>query len=109
MDTQDAENKGNVGHGSDANHSAAFTFQLDTALNGTDDPIVTVADETAADSDGDAPDVEAVDPMIVTVDFAGESGEYPGDSYRTVTLTSAVAEGFLRRRVIGNDDVRLDH
>ena len=78
VDTQHAENKGKVGHGSDANHSAAFTFQLDTALNDGGDPIVTVADETAADSDGDAPNVEAVDPMIVTVDFAGESGEYPG-------------------------------
>ena len=89
VDTQHAENEGSVGHGSDANHSAAFTFQLDTALNGNDDPIVTVADETAADSNGDAPDVEAVDPMIVTVDFAGENKEYPGDSYRTVTLTSA--------------------
>ena len=36
-----------------------------------------------------APNVEAIDPMIVTVDWAGESSEYPGDSYRTVTLTSA--------------------
>ena len=89
-DTQTQENKGSVGHGSDANHSAAFTFQLDTALNDGGDPAVSVADETATASSGDAPDVEAVDPMIVTVDWSDESGEYDGDSYRTVTLTSAV-------------------
>ena len=34
-------------------------------------------------------DVEQVDPMIVTVDFSGESGEYNRDSYKTVELTSA--------------------
>ena len=33
--------------------------------------------------------MEAIDNLIVTVDFAGESGEYPGDSYRTVDLTLA--------------------
>ncbi len=90
VDTQHAENLGKAGHASDANNSAAFTFQLDTALNGGGDPEVTVADATATASSGDAPDVEAVDPMIVTVDWAGESNEYPGDSYRTVTLSSAV-------------------
>ena len=90
VDTQHAENLGNAGHASDANNAAAFTFQLDTALNGGMDPKVSVADATATDSSGDAPDVEAVDPMIVTVDWANEAGEYPGDSYRTVTLTSAV-------------------
>ena len=89
VDTQHAENKGSAGHASDANNSAAFTFQLDTALNGGGDPTVTVSDATATASSGDAPDVEAVDPMIVTVDWAGEAGEYPGDSYRTVELTSA--------------------
>ena len=89
VDTQDTQNKGKAGHASDANNSAAFTFQLDTKLNGGGDPSVTVSDKTATASSGDAPDVEAVDPMIVTVDFAGESGEYPGDSYRTVSLTSA--------------------
>ena len=88
-DTQHAENKGKAGHASDANHSAAFTFQLDTALNGGVEPIVTVSDETAASGDADVPSVETISPMIVTVDWAGEAGEYPGDSYRTVTLTSA--------------------
>ena len=90
VDTQHAENLGNAGHASDANNSAAFTFQLDTNLNGGGDPVVTVSDATATASAGDAPDVEAVDPMIVTVDWKGEAGEYPGDSYKTVTLTSAV-------------------
>ena len=89
VDTQNAENKGKAGHASDANHSAAFTFQLDTKLNGGDDPMVTVSDETAAGGDADAPDVETISPMIVTVDWAGEAGEYPGDSYRTVELTEA--------------------
>ena len=94
-DTQNAENTGRVGHVSDANNSAAFTFQLDTVLNGAMNPKVTVSDKVIVDEKGvqetDAKklEVEAVDPMIVTVDFAGEAGEYPGDSYRTVKLTSA--------------------
>ncbi len=89
VDTQHLENMSKIGHKDDANHSAAFTFQLDTALNGGVDPIVTVSDETAASGDADVPDVQAIEPMIITVDFAGEAGEYPGDSYSTVTLTSA--------------------
>ena len=90
VDTQHAENLGGVGHASDANHSAAFTFQLDTSLNGGMDPMVTVSDATAASGDADPPNVETISPMIVTVDWAGEAGEYPGDSYRTVMLTSAM-------------------
>jgi hypothetical protein len=89
VDTQNAENMSAVGHASDANHSAAFTFQLDTALNGGMDPEVTVSDATAVDSDGDAPNVETISPMIITVDWKNEAGEYPGDSYRTVELTEA--------------------
>ena len=89
VDTQHADNKGKVGHASDANHSAAFTFQLDTKLNGDVDPVVRVSEATGASGDADVPNVEAINPMIVTVDWAGEAGEYPGDSYRTVTLTSA--------------------
>ncbi len=86
-DTQNTLNVGSVGHKSDANNAAAFTFQLDTKLNGGVDPIVSVSDNE--DVEKDDSDVEAVDPMIVTVDFKGEAGEYPGDSYRTVELTSA--------------------
>ena len=88
-DTNHADNKGKVGHKTDANNSAAFTFQLDTVLNDGSAPEVTVSDETAMADASDAPDVEAISPMIVTVDWAGEGKEYDGDSYKKVTLTSA--------------------
>ena len=88
-DTADLLNEGKAGHKSDANHSAAFTFQLDTVLNDGARPKVTVSDETATNDASDAPDVEAISPMIVTVDWAGEGSEYDGDSYKKVTLTSA--------------------
>ena len=68
---------------------SSFTFELDTALNGGGGPTVRVADKTAAIGDADVPEVEAFDPLIITVDYSSESGEYPGDSYETVTLTSA--------------------
>ena len=93
MDTQtnslNIDNMSSAGHKSDANHSSAFTFQLDTVLNDEEDPVVTVSDATAADSAGEAPDVETISPMIVTVDWKNEAGEYPGDSYKTVELTEA--------------------
>ena len=82
-------NRGKAGHKSDANNSAAFTFQIDTAFNGGGAPEVTVSDKTAMADVSDAPDVEAISPMIVTVDWAAEGSEYPGDSYKKVTLTSA--------------------
>ena len=88
-DTQHAENDSEVGHKGDANNSAAFTFQLDTALNSGMDPTVTVSEATAKADSSAAPGVETISPMIVTVDWKGESGEYPGDSYRTVKLTEA--------------------
>ena len=88
-DTNDEANKSKAGHKSDANNSAAFTFQLDTVLNDGGAPEVTVSDETAMADASDAPDVEAISPMIVTVDWAGEGKEYDGDSYKKVTLTSA--------------------
>ena len=77
-DTADLLNEGKAGHKSDANHSAAFTFQLDTVLNDGARPKVTVSDETATNDASDAPDVEAISPMIVTVDWAGEGSEYDG-------------------------------
>ena len=90
VDTQNpTDNKSKVGNKSGANNVGAFTFQLDPQLNGNDDPIVKVGEATAAKGDEDVPEVEAIDNLIVTVDFKGESGEYPGDSYRTVDLTSA--------------------
>ena len=56
-------------------------------LNGGIPPVVSVSDnEDVAEDDSS---IEQVDPMIVTVDFSGESGEYGRDSYKTVELTSA--------------------
>ena len=83
------DNEGKAGHKSNANHSSAFTFQIDTAFNDGGDPVVTVSEETATSDVSNAPEVEMIAPMIITVNFAGEGKEYPGDSYRTVTLTSA--------------------
>ena len=83
-------NSSSVGNKDSANNVGAFTFQLDRELNGDVDPLVKVGEVDAVGTDGEAPTVEAIDNLIVTVDFAGESGEYPGDSYRTVDLTSAV-------------------
>jgi hypothetical protein len=69
----------------------AFTFQIDKQLNGGGHPVVKVGSQVAQnDPDGEIPPVEAIDNLIVTVDFQDEAGEYPGDSYRTVELTSAV-------------------
>ena len=85
-------NAGSVGDKESASSSKAFTFELDKRLNGAVHPTVMVSDKNAA-IDG-APvtkvnEVEAVDPMIVTVDFTKEGSEYKRDSYKTVTLTSA--------------------
>ena len=89
VDTQNALNESKVGNETGANNVGAFTFQLDTVLNGGGDPVVKVGESSAVDADGAVPKVEAIDNLIVTVDFAGETGEYPGDSYRTVDLTLA--------------------
>ena len=90
-DTQNNANVGAIGNPSAANTASSFTFELDNELNGGDNPVVSVSDKTAsaAGSGITPPEVEAADPMIVTVDFKGESGEYKRDSHRTVTLTSA--------------------
>ena len=89
-DTQDTDNTGKVGHKTDAADSAAFTFELDQRLNRGQPPVVKVTDKTAASGDAEIPSVETIDPMIVTVDFSMERGEYPRDSFPTVELTSAV-------------------
>ena len=94
-----------VGSPLSSTDATAFTFELDTALNGGGDPTARVADKTAAIGDADVPEVEAFYPMILTVDYSRESGEYPGDSYRTVTLTSAelkvtFADGTSDKRVL---------
>ena len=89
VDTQDSLNESKTGTNKGANNVGAFTFQLDSALNGGGDPVVKVGEEEAVGGEGDVPTVEAIDNLIVTVDFAGEANEYPGDSYRTVDLTLA--------------------
>lgn len=97
-DTVGEGNAGNVGHMNDPAHSSAFTYELDTQLNGGQQPKVTIGEKEVVNSQkgGDnevvAADVkpfEAVDPMIVTIDFAQEGKEYDRDSYPTVQLMSA--------------------
>ena len=90
VDTQNTDNESEIGRNDGANNVGAFTFQIDTVLNGDKAPIVKVGEEIAQGGDGDIPEVEAIDNLIVTVDYADEAGEYPGDSYRTVDLNSAV-------------------
>ncbi len=96
MDTAGAGNPGKVGHTNDPAHSSAFTYELDTRLNGGVQPKVSIGEDEVVGSQkgGDnavttADEIEAVDPMIVTVDFAAEGSEYDRDSYRTVMLSSA--------------------
>ena len=81
------ENSSSVGDAKSSSSAKAFTFELDKALNGGENPVVSVSDNKNVDEDGSA--VEQVDPMIVTVDFSREGKEYARDSYRTVELTSA--------------------
>ena len=84
-DTGGTEN--DVGHASNPATSSAFTFEIDSVLNENNGPIVSVASNE--DVKMDTSEVEQVDPMIVTVAYTDEAGEYKGDSYRTVELTSA--------------------
>ena len=82
------DNGSTVGDKASSSSAKAFTFELDTRLNGGSAPIFSVGDTKDVNSD-DAGDIEQVDPLIVTVDFSKEGREYYGDSYRTVELTSA--------------------
>ena len=70
---------------------SSFTFEIDKALNGGEDPTLFVAGMTIS-GDAEIPEVELYAPIIVRVDFSKESGEYPSDSFPTVTLTSAELE-----------------
>ena len=95
-DTQNDNNTGGVGDSKNGSSPKSFTFQLDRMLNGGQQPEVSVSDKVAEGSNKgsdqavtDIPSVQQVDPLIVTLDFAKEAGEYSGDSYRTVELTSA--------------------
>ena len=87
MDTQD-DNESAIGHSSDASNSRAFTLELDNRLNGGVPPEVLIGDKKGVAS-GTLDKIEAIDNLIVTVDFKGEKGEYKRDSYSTVELTSA--------------------
>jgi hypothetical protein len=103
-------NAGAAGHISNGTKSSAVTFELDQWLNKGFPPRVQVSDKEAQSvQTGNAtavPSVDAVDPLIVTIDFNkscdltgagttqdcandGEPKEYTGDSYKAVTLTSA--------------------
>ena len=82
-------NSSTVGDKTNANNTGAFTFQLDRELNNAVAPIVTVSNAEDVGAEDKPPEVEVISPMIVTVNYAGEGKEYDGDTYRTVTLTSA--------------------
>jgi len=112
-----SSNTAKAGHATDGAASSAIIVEFDESLNGGQNPKVSVSDKVANCSAGVSaaetctsaaagPNVESVDPMIVTVDFNrrcatqacdgtagstadGESKEYARDSYKTVTLTSA--------------------
>ena len=68
---------------------SSFTFELDTALNGGEEPIWTVNGLTSSVANAEDPELERDEFIVVWADFLRESGEYPGDSNDTVTLTSA--------------------
>ena len=74
-------------------HSSAdessFTFEIDKALNGGEDPTWTVNGLTSTVANAEVPELERYITIIVETVFSRESGEYPGDSYETVTLSSA--------------------
>ena len=82
-----AENGNKVGSSTSSVSPSSFIFELDKQLNGGIPPVVSVSDNEDVGNDDSA--IEQVDPMIVTVDFSGESGEYGRDSYKTVELTLA--------------------
>ena len=86
--TQADRNTGTIGNSASANNAGAFTFQLDSKLNRNVAPTVDVGSMEDIEN-STVKDVEQVDPLIVTVSYDKEKGEYPGDSYRTVSLTSA--------------------
>jgi hypothetical protein len=101
-------NPSSTGHSTDGTKSSAITFELDQWLNNGNPPKVSISDKVAkaiiTGGSVAVPKVEAVDPLIVTVDFnlgctvsgstqtcatAGEVNEYIRDSNKTVTMTAA--------------------
>jgi len=113
-----SSNQGKAGHATDGAAASAIVVEFDEALNGGSNPRVSVSNKQAEVISGNVvttgaisttnlgPKIEAVDPLVVTIDWntrckvvactlaaeydsAGESKEYARDSYKTVTLTSA--------------------
>lgn len=85
-----SEIQSTVGDDDSSANPGSFSFELDKRLNNNTPPQFEVANvKDVANKSGSDDDVEQVDPLIVTVDFAMEGREYPRDSYRTVELTSA--------------------
>ncbi len=86
-------NTSTKGDAASSSTAKAFSFEIDNRLNGSEPPVVTVADKDTVTEDGSTLEAEAVDPLIVTVDFSNEGlargKEYHRDGYRTVELTSA--------------------
>ncbi len=110
-----ASNEEEVGDDDDWTQAGAFTFELDPELNNSREPAITVAgqkifggkmiDAKGAVTSDDA-EIEAVDPLLITIDFSrecaedlldgnttdgcqdgGEEKEYAGDSHKTVQLS----------------------
>ena len=122
--TDVASNEEEVGDDDDWTEARAFTFQLDPELNNGMAPGVTVAGkdvfaEKLLDNKGlttaDDAEIEAVDPLLITIDFSrecganavksngdttgaegcadgGEEEEYHGDTHKTVTLTGLAVD-----------------
>ena len=112
-----ANNEEEVGDDDDWTQGGAITFQLDPELNNSMDPAFTVAGNQIFDGkmlgskdavSGDDAEIEAVDPLLITIDFSrqcgdtavtvngearagcadgGEAKEYHGDTHKTVELS----------------------
>ena len=103
-----SEIKSTVGDDDSAADPGSVTFELDKKLNNNAPPQFDVANvKDVANKTGAADNVEQVDPLIVTVDFAKEGKEYDRDSYRTVTLTSAKLSVRLPNGTVENRTLNL--
>jgi hypothetical protein len=106
--------EGSAGDTASATSTKAITVEVDPVLNNGLNPEFTVAG-TKMKTDGTfqvdpdaakADEIEAVDPLLITVDFArqclttgaltcaggGEKKEYEGDTHKTVAVTNLVVE-----------------
>ena len=119
--TDVASNTDTKGHTKDWTDSGAITFQLDPELNDSLEPAFTVAGKQIyggkilggkSEVSEDAAEVEAVDPLLITIDFGrecgaaadlddrdkagcqpgGEEKEYSGDTHKTVELSEVAVD-----------------